>query len=205
MKKRPNRIKEWIAKRNLSQSDVARKLSISTSYLSLITNGKRNPNLRLSTALANILDADLLDLFPQGTEPAHDDAFDVLICTGEHGAVCQLVADKLRGEGLRVDASHGDFETGYKAAFLRPRLIVLDTDVFHQVLPAVVQRLRAEPLTLHVQILALVTVHVGKRRRKQLERLEIPSCEWDGANSQLVAEQVKRHLGRRQVSHTPSN
>ncbi|MGE4159827.1 MAG: helix-turn-helix transcriptional regulator, partial [Planctomycetota bacterium] len=187
------------------QSDVARKLSISTSYLSLITNGKRNPNLRLSTALANILDADLQDLFPQGTEPAHDDAFDVLICTGEHGAVCQLVADKLRGEGLRVDASHGDFETGYKAAFLRPRLIVLDTDVFHQVLPAVVQRLRAEPLTLHVQILALVTVHVGKRRRKQLERLEIPSCEWDGANSQLVAEQVKRHLGRRQVSHTPSN
>lgn len=177
-KNRPNRIKEWIAKRSLNQSEVARQLGISTSYLSLITNGKRNPNLRLSTKLANLLDANLLDLFPQlDDSPVLEADLDVVACLGNRPEFSQI-SHQLSGAGLNIVVTHGDFETGYHVALKRPTVLLIDIESIGRALTSLVQRVRGEPTTAHIQIIPLVGPDTGKRRRRQIEKLGLTILDW---------------------------
>lgn len=197
---RPNRIKEWIVKRSLNQSEVARQLGISTSYLSLITNGKRNPNLRLSTKLANLLDANLLDLFPQLDEtdvPA--ESLDMVACLGPRPEFDELTRH-LKEAGVSLVPARGDFETGYFVAHHRPRMLIIDVENIGRTLNALVQRVRGEPTTGHVRIIPLVGPETGKRRRRQIEKMGLDIHEWTPTNLAEVAASLAAKLNKNRTT-----
>jgi transcriptional regulator with XRE-family HTH domain len=202
VKVRPNRIKEWISKRSLNQSEVARQLGISTSYLSLITNGKRNPNLRLSTKLANLLDADLLDLFPQPQQmTVSEGTLDLVFCYGLRQEMEKL-HESIKEEKLKVLEAHGDFEAGYYVARHRPHILLLDTQSIGHSLTSLVNRLKDEPMTVHTRVVCLVDENTGKRRRRQIDKMGLEICEWASDRASHVISCIKDLLSNKVKSHS---
>ncbi len=63
-------IKEVRKKRGISQGDLATRLSISQSYLSLVEGEKKQPSLDLLQSIADTLDISIPILFLLSIEPA---------------------------------------------------------------------------------------------------------------------------------------
>lgn len=63
-----NRIKEYREKRNLSQSQLAKELSVSRQTIIAIENDKYDPSLRLAYKLADYFDTKIENLFIFGEE-----------------------------------------------------------------------------------------------------------------------------------------
>jgi len=180
-----------MAKRSLNQATVAKKLGISTSYLSLISNGKRNPNLRLSTKLANILDVELLDLFPQNNAE-NEEFLDVIVACSHPAAEYNILVQALNVKGYRCQLVQGEFDLGYMTSVYRPKMLVLGPDMVGNFLINLRQRLAMEPLTSHIRVMPLITAtgDLATRRKKQIDKIGLEPCEWDAQNPTNVVESI---------------
>jgi putative transcriptional regulator len=58
-----NKITYYRNKKGMSQTELAKKLGISASYLNRIEKGTKDPSLRLAVRIAHALDVKLDDLF----------------------------------------------------------------------------------------------------------------------------------------------
>jgi transcriptional regulator with XRE-family HTH domain len=58
-----NRIKELRARKDLTQEQLAEKISINPKYLSSIERGQENPTLDVFIRIAKALDVDIEDIF----------------------------------------------------------------------------------------------------------------------------------------------
>ena len=98
-----------------SQAELARKVDVSTSQLSLVLDGKRNAHLNLAKALAQALKVPLLDLAKKLNGPMMD--------------ALEAVAEIERGSTLELAGSiDGEFRVDLTQEGKRRRLIRLDLD-----------------------------------------------------------------------------
>lgn len=98
-----------------SQAELARKVEVSTSQLSLVLDGKRNVHLDLAKALAQALKLPLLDLAKRLNGPMMD--------------ALEAVAEIERGCTLEIAGSiNGEFQVDLAPEGRRRRLVRLDLD-----------------------------------------------------------------------------
>lgn len=98
-----------------SQAELARKVEVSTSQLSLVLDGKRNAHLDLAKALAQALKVPLLDLAKRLNGPMMD--------------ALEAVAEIERGSTLELAGSiDGEFQVDLTPEGRRRRLVRLDLD-----------------------------------------------------------------------------
>ena len=57
------RIKEYRAKYNLSQEDLAKKVGVRRETIGHLENGRYNPSLKLAMDIANVFETTVEDLF----------------------------------------------------------------------------------------------------------------------------------------------
>ncbi|MDP2687787.1 MAG: helix-turn-helix transcriptional regulator [Aequorivita sp.] len=57
------RIKEVLNEKSMTGKDLAHKVGVTETALSMIINGKRQPRFELLTKIAMVLDVDIRDLF----------------------------------------------------------------------------------------------------------------------------------------------
>ena len=85
------RLREFRERKGLSLRELGERIGVAYSYISVIENGKRTPNIEVLSKAAKVLDVDLADFFEHKQTVEND------------GEKWQVLGRSLEKEGITID------------------------------------------------------------------------------------------------------
>jgi CheY-like chemotaxis protein len=121
-----NNIRHWLRKKGGTQTWLSKHVGISCSYLSLIISDKRDPDLELAVKIAEALNVELKEVFPQQRTEVMTGPVNKILLIDDDKNVCEILDVLLRKDGYNVKTVHNGFEAGFQVPVFKPDLLILD-------------------------------------------------------------------------------